>query len=111
MNLLRKNWLMWMKFYTRQYNVPKILDRIISRMGGCVNIMGSCVSFQIKGQIFSVLSRIAVVYQSVCCRTIADRLKYNWIAEKKSGQVGLMSDLGQKFLHTTFVLNGSDTQT
>ena len=27
-------------------------------------------------------SRIALVYQSFCCRTIADRLNYDWIAEK-----------------------------
>ena len=27
-------------------------------------------------------SRIALVYQSVCSRTIADRLQYGWMAEK-----------------------------
>ena len=30
-------------------------------------------------------SRIALVYQSVCSRTIADRLQYNWIAKKMDG--------------------------
>ena len=29
------------------------------------------------------ISRIALVYQSFCSRTVEDRLQYDWIAEKK----------------------------
>ena len=32
---------------------------------------------------FPPSSRIALVYQSVCSRTIADQLLYDWITEKK----------------------------
>ena len=41
-------------------------------------------------KIFHSCSRFALVYQSFCCRTIADRLQCDWIAEKiwtGSGQI------------------------
>ena len=39
---------------------------------------------------FEPCSHIALIYQSFCCRTIADRLFYNWIAEKNmDGQFNL----------------------
>ena len=35
-----------------------------------------------RSNFYQPSSHIALVYQSFCCRTIADRLYYDWIAEK-----------------------------
>ena len=56
---------------------------------------------------FQASSRIALVYQSVCSRTIADRLYSDWIVEKNLGgslPIGQSFTLDQSensLLHTT----------
>ena len=42
-----------------------------------------------RPNIFQPSSCIALVYQSICSRTIADRLQYNWIAEKNLAEYNL----------------------
>ena len=63
-----------LRFYLRRYNERSRVYQSCCCCACCCDIT--------RPNIFHPSSRFAVVYQSFCSRTTADRLYYDWIAEK-----------------------------
>ena len=60
----------------------RMLDVFITRPGFYSHFTClTCFTFPTRSNFSQASSRIALIYQSVCCRTIADRLQNDGIAQ------------------------------